>query len=541
MAAGPNAPAPLRCHVSPSGMLLLRYARGEVDLPGLWSKPAVRPRSVALRPGLRSGDMRINDVEMDLAQVRNVPQSPSTTQSETSVAVSGKNIVVGYNDSAALNSVARSLNGYSYSNDGGFTWTDGGGVPSAGGTVSAGDPSVVVNRAGVFYYASLVLDYNGIDGGRAVVAVSRSTNGGKTFGNSVTVNPGYFPLRTISGQANPVVEALSDKELMAVDNSGGSRDGTLYVAWNQYVSSTYSNGLTSTTSQIVMAHSTDGGASWSSPIAVSTLHTQTDYYGSSFGSYVSGPLPMVGPSGEVYCAWEESQAATATGTQFISRSDDGGATFALKSRAAVTLNRIGNVTEGILSGGPRTNEFPSIGVDKRTGAVYMAYAAAPTLFPGDPSVPGSSDRSDIYLIRSLDKGKTWSQPQRVNDDNTPNDQFLPWLCVTGTGVVGVTWYDRRNDAYNQKFDVYFRQSRDGGKTFTASRKVNTVSSPLPQVNPNFDPMIAANYMGDYIGVATDGQSFHIAWGDNRDILNSPSYGPRADPNIYYAPVPVAKN
>ncbi|HEY3411945.1 MAG TPA: sialidase family protein [Armatimonadota bacterium] len=532
-------PPPLRCRVSPSGELLLRYSRGEIDLPGIWSKPVVRPRLSLLGRGGKSGDQRINDAEKDLAQLRDAPQAPSTTQSSTSIAVSGRNIVAGYNDSAALSSVSRSMNGYSFSMDGGVTWTDGGGVPSAPGTVSVGDPSVVVNRAGVFYYASMVLDYNGPDGGRAVIAVSRSTNGGRTFGNPVTVNAGSLPLNTSRQQASDVVQSLSDKEEIAVDTSGGPRDGTLYVAWNQYISTTYSNAVRSTTSRIMMAHSHDGGASWSAAVPVSTLHYQTEYYGYSSGSYVSGAAPAVGPSGEVYCAWEETQAATPTGTQYISRSDDGGATFALSSQMVAAVNRIGNATEGVLAGGPRTNEFPSVGVDGHTGVVYMAYASAPTMFPGDATIPCSSDRSNVYLIRSLDQGRTWSGPLRLNDDKTLNDQFFPALTVTAAGVIGVAWYDRRNDPYNQRFDVYLAQSRDGGKTFGANRRVNTVASPLPQVNPNFDPMIAANYMGDYIGIATDGLSFHIAWGDNRDVLNSTSYGPRPDPDIYYASSAVA--
>jgi hypothetical protein len=44
-------------------------------------------------------------------------------------------------------------------------------------------------------------------------------------------------------------------------------------------------------------------------------------------------------------------------------------------------------------------------------------------------------------------------------------------------------------------------------------------------------------MGDYIDMVADATSFHLAWGDNRDVLRTGSYGPRPDPNVYYTRIP----
>ena len=55
--------------------------------------------------------------------------SPQNTQSETSVAVSGQKVVVGFNDSLVCCIPALNLTGYSVSTDGGSSFTDEGTLP----------------------------------------------------------------------------------------------------------------------------------------------------------------------------------------------------------------------------------------------------------------------------------------------------------------------------------------------------------------------------------------------------------------------------
>lgn len=530
--------APPRAHLSPSGLLLLGVAAGQVDLRSPLTKPIARSQKTLFRAG-KQPDIRINDVAKDLEQMATFPDRPATTQSETSIAAFGKNIVVGYNDSAALYAISRSMNGYSFSNDAGVTWTDGYGTNSGQDIVNVGDPSVLVDRKGVFYYASMALDYRGALGARGVVGVAKSIDGGRTFGNPSVVNPDVPPLQSSPGSSGEVTQHLSDKELMAIDASGGSRDGRLYVAWTDYSATTYPTGYTRTSSQIMISHSSDGGNTWSVPVAVSSSHTQVNVTSLSYGSNVSGACLAIGPHGEVYCAWEENNAGTPTSVERISRSDDGGQTFLVSENLVAKVWEVGNPIDNVISGGPRINEFPSVVVDRQTGVVYLAYASAPTSFPGDITDASTIDRSNVYLVRSADRGQTWSGPVQINDDAGANDQFFPVIAVSDSGIIGAVWYDRRNDPYNQRFDVYSAQSRDGGRTFAANQRVSSVSSPLVQTSPNFDPNIAVNYMGDYIGITAFGGRFLTAWGDNRDILNSTSYGPRPDPNIYFSPILVA--
>jgi hypothetical protein len=91
-----------------------------------------------------------------------------------------------------------------------------------------------------------------------------------------------------------------------------------------------------------------------------------------------------------------------------------------------------------------------------------------------------SGRSQILFSYSADTGKTWSTPITVDDDRAwdetdtgPND-IQPALAVNRDGVVGVTWYDRREHKDNLGYTVRFAASFDGGETFTPSVRVSEV-------------------------------------------------------------------
>lgn len=54
--------------------------------------------------------------------------------------------------------------------------------------------------------------------------------------------------------------------------------------------------------------------------------------------------------------------------------------------------------------------------------------------------------------------------------------------------------------------------------------------------PQFDPVIASGYMGDYVSIVSSGGRQYFAWGDNRDkVVNQLWSSPgRNDPNVYFA-------
>jgi hypothetical protein len=89
---------------------------------------------------------------------------------------------------------------------------------------------------------------------------------------------------------------------------------------------------------------------------------------------------------------------------------------------------------------------------------------------------GRYGRTQILSSYSSDKGKTWSSPILVNDDpptmGDGPDNFMPAVAVNPNGIVGVMWYDRRE---NTDFGYYvrFAASMDGGETWQPSVRVST--------------------------------------------------------------------
>ncbi len=424
-----------------------------------------------------------------------------TTQSESSVARSGSVMVVGYNDSGGF-SATGSFTGYAYSQDGGASFTDGGVLAPVPGGNNIGDPSVVAWN-GVFFFATLATDA----AGTSFIGVSRSLSisPAVTFSAPVLI-PGQDP------------GGFQDKELIAVDTTGGPFDGNVYVVWTEFT--------TAGGTRILFSRFTNGGTTYTPPTQIS-----------SASSGVSGATPFVGPNGRLHVAWEDR----ASGRIRFRSSTDGGTTWGTEVTAA-TLTPIrhpgASATCGrnAVNGNIRVNEFPSMAVDMSAGAtrgnVYIAYA-------GDPDGNQSSgDAADVFVVRSTDGGATWSAassvhgPGTIGADGTTHDNFMPSLAVDGTGTVGVSYYDRRGDAGNLRTQLYQATSTDGGITW--SNEAVSDAFDIPRLAPNFDPSVAVCYMGDYNGSAGEATGIATTWGGNDRRIVTPGFpSGRADPDVRY--------
>lgn len=427
----------------------------------------------------------------------------NTTQSESSNARFDSVVVVGFNDSGAF-ATTGSLTGYSFSHDGGSSFVDAGTLTPVPGGTNVGDPSLAVDRNGRFFFATLATDSTGA----SFIGVARSTSTSPTV---IFAQPFLIPGLDSSG--------FQDKELIAVDTTGGSFDGNVYVVWTEFVPPTWE-------SRILFSRSADGGAFYDAATQIS----------GGLGA-VSGATPFIGPGGALYVAWEDR----AGGRIRFRSSDDGGVTWRPEVTAA-TLTRLRDQVASLacarpaLNGEIRVNEFPSMAVDMSAGPnrgdIYIAYA-------GDPDGnTGSGDASDVFVVKSSDRGVTWSTPVSVHGpsatggDTTQRDNFMPSLAVDGTGVVGVTFYDRREDASNLAIRLYRATSTDGGGSWV--NQSLSCSFGIPPLNPNFDPMIASCYMGDYNGSAGEPSGFSVTWGDNHRTIVTPGFpAGRNDPDVRY--------
>ena len=111
---------------------------------------------------------------------------------------------------------------------------------------------------------------------------------------------------------------------------------------------------------------------------------------------------------------------------------------------------------------------------------------------------------DIFLTASTNQGQSWSAPRRVNTVST-NDQWAPWIAVAPNGILNVVYYDSRSDSSNLLTNVYVATSVDGGANFTDTR-VNSQS---------FNPTQPENFIGDYIGIAALATYALPFWTDTR--------------------------
>jgi N-acetylneuraminic acid mutarotase len=459
---------------------------GTGDYQWLLSSPLLAELSATAERYLweRYGDqlekpVRDRKPEPDLARLKALSQlvndrnqdneNPNLTgQDETTIAIYGETIVIGYNDSRGFAAGASSATGYSFSHDGGATWTDGGELQPPPGHYSLGDPALAVDRHGNFYFASLSF----YPDGSSYIGVAKSIDGGETFTQYADASPGVDP-------AN-----FQDKEFITVDNSGGPCDGTIYASWTEFFA-TGGN-------RILVTASYNGGRSFSWSVQISPSGVQASF-------------PRVGPDGALYVVWRDS---VAPGIR-VSKSVDCGRTFGadgvnnlLVARAVPYTSFSPECNRITLKGHIRASTSPALSIDQRNGTLYVTY----------PSNPTGPDQSDVFLVNSTDGGKTWSTPVRVNDDRTNSDQFFPTVAVAGDGTVGVAFYDRRNDPDNLKFDVYLAVSTDGGKTFATNKRLSEVSSGIPEPLS----LYRGCYMSDYIYMEADGEYFYTTWGDARN-------------------------
>jgi hypothetical protein len=424
------------------------------------------------------------------------------TQSETSTAWCGHNVVVAYNDSGSLlesfpvPGIGLSFNGYSQSSNGGRSFTDQGYLNPGPNLANflGGDPVAVCTDENTFYQSSIFSSSLSDTG----VSVSQSTDGGTTFG--------------------PPVEAVSkdaffhfiDKPWMAADPSNPNN---LYVTYSDFdVSGT----ICGFRIGIELVRSTDGGATWSTSTVVDS---------GCFPSTDQGSNVAVDGAGNVYVAWEQFPAFIPTNEIDIAKSTNGGQTFAPKSTVAI-VHIVGSIF-GLLQGGFRNNEFPSLAIDLSRGGkgpLYIAWNDGVRKMIPDGYPPGLTGITysfgDAVVSRSDNGGLSWSAPVTVNDDNSnaPSspgaDHFLPGIAVDNEGSVGVCFYDRRLDPGNFLIDRECANSHDRGRTWRNHRVTKMSFAPSIAADLLINPV----YMGDYDGVAADstGQSegFLGAYGDN---------------------------
>ncbi|MHB1840209.1 MAG: sialidase family protein [Acidobacteriaceae bacterium] len=404
------------------------------------------------------------------AALPRAPQARVTTLtepgyfSEPSVAVNPINpqqVVVAYQNQASI----------AYSTDAGAHWQHAANTAPKEFKVS-GDVSVTYDNQGHAILCSIAFnklgtfDYWGHATKTNAVLVRRSLDGGKTWEAA--------PI-TVSLQPQQPGIPFEDKPYIVADTSHGKFAGNLYIAWTRW---------SLVDSRMVLSRSTDDGKTWSTPMEID----QTPGLPRDDNGAVEGFDGAVGADSTLYAVW-----SAGNNLQFTT-SRDGGKTFAkVKNviRTAPTMFAAQDFDRG--------NGFPQIAVDARSGDHKHAHLY----------VTWSDYRNgdiDVFCARSVDGGRKWSAPVRVNNDaiHDGSDQFFQWLTVDPvTGAIAILFYDRRADPENHKTLVTLARSTDGGQTF-----LNYAWSQTPFVASQED------FMGDYSGIASFNNRVYGAWAED---------------------------
>jgi hypothetical protein len=453
--------------------------------------------------------------------------SPNGTQaygqSETSISAIGPYVVEAWNDATGFFSPCPSpqnkeeLTGFGFSNNGGKTFTDMGGLPNdcTQGNYS-GDPSVqAYTNSGLdyFYVASLYSCF-GNSGPPCnsnfglLVAIAACNVAGS--GSTATLNCGGPTVISDS----PSSFSFLDKDFLTIDPVAKR----LYVTYTDFFPAF---------DDIVM-----GSCDISVPLAPVCTQASGGYLDVSpfftnpndgFGSCEQeGAYPALDPAtGDVYVAWENNWATNLTsfGTCAVlpvSVQTSWVPSFCLPTPPlfsscvgpfASAVADINSMDAAFIPGYNRfpMNDFPRIAVSDPAGTVSIVWNDTQFHPQGDIKLQSYSLGGGFVPSTSgpviLDNGKAAFH-------------FLPALRNSSTtGLLNVTWYDRRLNPNSAKTDVF------------AAANVSPTTSSTPSINNRI-----TNFSSDWLATSSDiipnfgdytdnyvanGYTLYVAWSDGR--------------------------
>jgi len=349
------------------------------------------------------------------------------------------------------------------------------------GLASDGDPSIAFSRNGIAYYGSLA-GVRGVVTNSELITVSRSTDGGATWSDPVLA----------TDRTNPV--DFNDKIDLWVDAGANSPfAGNVYVSWTLF------QGGPGRAAPIVFSRSTDGGRTFSPAHQLTPAHNNNSIGGRQ------GSAIRTGPNGEVYVFFESGTEinGTKTDAQMFVKSTDGGQTF---SRQAVA-STVADIPSPLPGSSFRNDSFPSVGVDQKSGKVYVAWADF------------RNGRGQVMLTVSSNGGGTWT-PAATVLDVAGRSAFFPGVAVSPDGskvTVAAQALDAKPagtapGAGVVHYDSYLAESVGGGAFSTPPLKLSSASSDPDGSSTN---SLGAQFQGDYNTLISDNAHAWFIWTDAR--------------------------
>src|SRR5512146_2688399 len=248
----------------------------------------------------------------------------------------------------------------------------------------------------------------------------------------------------------------------------------------------------------------------------------------------------IGPQGQVMTTCNLTESGQGGGKVFVNLDPDGLGPAGFGGRIFVTQTHVGGFD--FIPPQPDRSVDAEAGLAwDRTGGPHNGRGSL--VYTKEQQ--NEPDNMDIYVRYSDDNGATWSDGVRVNDDATPNSQFLPKISLDPTtGNLAVVWYDSRadlgtggagdtNGIPNDDAQFWGAFSTDGGLSFTPNLQISAGTS------NSHDSQNGIDY-GDYSGLSFYGGVAHPAWSDNSNSTGNNPDGTLSKLDIYTASIGVPR-
>lgn len=347
-----------------------------------------------------------------------------------------------------------------------FSVCTGGSVGNTGNYLRASNGWLAASPAGLIYALSLSFSGGALQSGSSNgQLVSRSLDGGMTWS---------APIALITDGAN----FFNDKGAITADPGDSNY---LYAVWDRI--GTQNSGPT------YFAVTNDAGATWQGGRSI---------YDPGAGNQTIGNIIVVLPGGILMDFFTELDTVSTGAVTALLRaieSKNHGATWS----APVTVAQ----EQSLGASDPQT------GRAIRDSSLLFSVSVAPsgTLYVVWQDARFSGGAHDgIALSSSSDGGETWTAPVRVNGDASAV-AFTPIVHVRADGVIGVTYYDLRNDKFPGSVltDSWLVTTTDGS-TFTESHlsgPFDLALAPMGQFGANSQ----GYFLGDYQALASVANTF----------------------------------
>ncbi len=349
-----------------------------------------------------------------------------------------------------------------YSEDGGTVWKQSNfssdslvEVINPGGIIGGGgDPVFAFDPNGTVYFTWIYLHISpGFDTAFFDMMWAYSTDNGRNWdwstGDDKFVGQGSIDL--VTGGIEDYKDGIFDRQWMAVDHTGGTYDGNLYVS-----SVFFPNNITSLAGDGVVVRIKPAGAT-----AFNTPNSVVSTNQSQFANV------QVSSTGVVHVSY----ADLVTQNIMHSKSTDGGQTFS----TPVTVDQGSNLFGGFNMQHGRENAATNMVIDGNDNLhiVWTNYISG-----------GFTNKFESVYARSGDGGATWTTVYL--DSIFPDRVFMPTVSAHGTRVAisGHSINDGDTSTY------WIALSPDAGLNFNATQQVSSASH-------RFTDFSSQAWFGDY--------------------------------------------